>query len=213
MPVGKSKLPVIAAVVTAMMAVAASSASAQTLEITNEDTGLHCPAVSVTGTDVNGGCLGHAASESVEIRKHVFGIESHITTCNLEFHGRVNEDGGGQATEQAFSGASCQRQACKVGAEAQPWPVQGVEVLGTGEILTATFCIEPLGGGSDETCEIDLPLSQAPPDHTVELGAATELSAHGVSGFRCELVGHWVSETGGTHDGDPEGDLVLAHLN
>jgi hypothetical protein len=199
------------AMLACVVGLSAQVASAPSLEITNEDTQQHCTAVTLTGTDVDGGCLGHAASEGVELRKHVFGVESHTTVCQLEFEGRLDEDATGFALEQIFSGANCSRQACAVGGEATPWPVQGAETAGT-EHITANFCIEPLGGGTDETCEIDIPFDQDPSTHTVELGIAGEMAGHGISGFRCEVIGHWVSETGGTHDGDAEGDLVVTHL-
>jgi hypothetical protein len=92
------------AVTIATTALATSTASAATLEIRNEAGNTHCPAVSISGTDVNGGCLIHATSEGeIEIRKHVFGIESHITTCGSEFWGRVDEDAVGYAFEEQLT--------------------------------------------------------------------------------------------------------------
>jgi hypothetical protein len=186
------------------------------LEVTDEATGNHCAGVTVSGTDVNGGCLTHAFSEgSVELRKHVFGVESHITDCNHEFAARVGEGMAGYVLEQILGGASCSRQACKFGAgEGSPWPLTGSEGAGleAAQFITTTLCVESVGGGGGETCEIDVPFDAYANQHRQEYGHATEISAHGVSGFRCELIGHWNSEIGGTHDGQAEQELVVAHL-
>jgi hypothetical protein len=209
----RAKLAWTVAALLSMTALAAPGVSAQTLEIRDEATANHCAAVTVSGTDVDGGCLGHAASESIEIRKHVFGVESHISTCQLEFWGRLNEDGGGYGFEASFTGgAGCIRQACGSNPEGTPWAIQGAEVSGV-ELITANLCIERTSDGlGDESCEIDLPFSQNGSTHQVELGGATEMAGHGIGGFRCEIQGHWVSEAIGTHDGQAAGDLVVTHL-
>jgi hypothetical protein len=209
------KVLLLAVMALAAMAFAASTASAQSLELTDEATGAHCPAVTLNGTDVDGGCLTHATSESaIELRKHVFGIESHITSCNNEFAGRVSEDAQGYIFEQVLSGAGCARQACKPTGEGTPWAASGAENTGTGAqgFLTTDFCVEPVGGGTDETCEIDVPFNAYSNQHRQEYGQAGEMSSHGISGFRCELVGHWNSETGGTHDGQAEQEGIVAHI-
>lgn len=212
------KLLLLAMIALAAMAIGAPTTSGQvaedheTLEITNEETGLHCPAVNPDHT-VDSGCLVHASSEAgVILRKHVFGIESTITTCNVEAWGRVNEDAEGYALHIQLSGAGCQRQPCKPagGGEPNEWPAHGDEAhsvdpprgetgtvpIGTkDEIMTITFCIEPIGGGTDETCEIDAPVAETAISHQYEFGQVAELPGHGVGGFRCELVGHWLTET------------------
>jgi hypothetical protein len=172
------------------------------------------------GTDVDGGCLTHATSEgTIELRKHIFGIESHITGCNNEFAARFLSDGSGWIFEQALSGASCSRQACRVPntsnppiLEGDPWKAHGTESFGSGQgTLTTSFCVEPVGGGTDETCEIDVPFRSYSNEHRQEYGQVGEMSSHGMTGFRCELVGHWNSEVGGTHDGQAEQELVVTH--
>jgi hypothetical protein len=144
----------------------------------------------------------------------VFGIESHITSCNNEFAGRVAGNATGQIFEQVLTGASCSRQACKTGSEGNPWPASGSEnTAGVSPqgFLTTNFCVEPVGGGTDETCEIDVPFNSYSNQHRQEYGQVGEMSSHGISGFRCELVGHWNSETGGTHDGQAEQEGVITH--
>jgi hypothetical protein len=212
----------------AVMALAAAalaltaSAQAQTLELTNEANGTHCPAVTLTGTDVNGGCMVHATGEGsgIFLRKHVFGVETTVGMCNMEFHGRANEDGGGYLFEQVMTtppSGSCNRQPCKDGTEAIPWAVsasEGAAVEGT-EYVSVNFCIEPLGGGADELCEIDLPFNETSAgSHSYEIGHNVELASHGVSGFRCEAVApHWSIEAGGMHDGENEQDIEMIHLS
>jgi hypothetical protein len=214
-------------VVVAALGFVAVPASASTLGVLNEATGTICPAVTLSGTDVNGGCLIHANSEgTVELRKHVFGIESHITACNSEFHGRISSGTaipGSAATgyifEQVLSGAGCSRQACAFVGEAKAWPFTAFEGAGQSgaaalEHMATNLCFEPVGGGTDETCEIDLPFHAHEPGwaHYQEIGYPFELSSHGISGFRCELVGHWLTEVGGTHDGDAEVEIYVLHL-
>jgi hypothetical protein len=220
------------AALTVMAAIASTasatnkSATAPDLEIRDEEVAgqPHCAAVSLTGTDVNGGCLIHADSEAagVELRKHVFGIESHITSCTNEFFGRVDEHGEGYIFEQLLAGAGCVRQPCKDAAgEGIPWKAHGYEGMpeannGTeegSEYLETTFCIEPVGGGTDESCEIEVPFQSYANPHRQEFGHATELAGHGISGFRCELVGHWNTERVGTHDGDPVTEVIVTHVN
>lgn len=205
----------IALLASLLLAWLATPAVAETLELKNESTGNHCSAVSLSGTDVDGGCLTHATSNAgVVLRKHVFGIESNITTCDNEFAGRLSEDAEGYLLEQVLTGAGCSRQACKPSSEATPWAAHGFEGTPQGvtegdEYLTMNFCAEPVGGGTDETCEIDVPFQTYEQQHRQEYGHTSEMGSHGISGFRCELVGHWTSETGGTHDGAAEQQITL----
>jgi hypothetical protein len=227
------KLLLLAIMALTAAAIAAPAALAQsnpenheTLEITNEVTGQHCPAVTKLPHQSTGGCLIHAKSNGpVELRKHVFGIESHITTCENEFWGVVNEDAEGSIIHQVLTGANCQREACREDGEPErtPWPAHGDElhkvspprgetglvtpVAGHTEILTTNFCVVPLNMSGNESCEIDVPFNQTATTHEYEFGdAAVEMASHGVSGFRCELVGHWRTEhVNGTLENIPGG--------
>jgi hypothetical protein len=212
-------------VVAAATAIGASTALAAALEVKNEKAaGVHCPAVTLSGTDVDGGCLIHAKSENfgrgagVEFRKHVFGIESHITRCDFEFWGRVDEDATGYGFEQQLSGANCTRKACDEESESIQWVAVAGEIAPQTETMTMGFCFEnSFNDEGDESCEVDLPFKNNPAtDHRTELGSAlaVEFSGHGVSGFRCELAGHWNSEASGTvsHDGQLPTNLTVNHL-
>jgi hypothetical protein len=200
----------LASIVITVIVAAVAPRAAQAIEVTDEATGNHCSAMTLTGTDVDGGCLFHLASEApIQLRKHVFGIETHVTSCSTEFAGRYDEAGEGYLLEQVLSGSGCQRRPCRPGdIEAAPWPVH----LHAGTPITAevTLCVKPLVGGSDETCEIDIPLHPYSNQHRQEYGSTTEMPSHGTPGFRCELIGHWNSETGGTHDGQPEQELAIS---
>lgn len=220
---GRALLLLLVAVTVASTAMFSTQASA--VISYSEEIGGSCGSfVLLWGTDVDGGCRTHATSEGrVELRKHIFGIESHITSCNSEFSGRFESAGYGYLLEQVFSGAGCNRQACRVFIdddppiwEVSPWNAIGREGVPDGlaegtEFLTTDFCVEPVGGGADETCEIDIPFQSYSNQHRQEYGHVSEMSAHGSPGSRCELVGHWNSETGGTHDGAAEQELVVTH--
>jgi hypothetical protein len=233
------KLVLLAAAAIAAMAVAATSASAQSLTVTDEATGNPCGSVSNTfggtdGTNVSGGCLIHATSEAtverngVELRKHVFGIESHITECNNEFHGRVGTNGTGYIYEQHLTGANCARRACNEATEREgtPWgnydiinapgspsPAQGLESNSTAEgndkEMTIRFCVESNSGTGKEDCTIEVPFEQT--GHTTEFGHEHEIPGTGIAGFRCELIGHWVTEIDGSEDGVAEQEVLVTH--
>jgi hypothetical protein len=205
----------LAGLVIAVAGVIAGPASA--LTITNEATGLACGTATASGTGATGGCLGHMTSESggVVLKKHVFGVESTISTCSMEFHTRTSTNGTGFAIEQVLSGAGCTRQSCKsAGGEAQAWAASGTESASAqegGEFITTNFCVEPVGGGTDETCEIDLAFNETATLHRYEAGHAAEMPGHGISGFKCELGAHWNGESGGTHDGAAEVNAEVGH--
>lgn len=218
------RVTLLLAIASTAIAMTASAASAQTLEVTNEATGTHCPAVTISGTDVDGGCLTHITSEgNVVLRKHVFGIESDIyDNCTQEHSIRINEDGNGYYLEQQLfsggGGGGCSVVACFDGAqgEKRPWPANAFEgtpdgiVEGT-EYITIAPCFEPPNGGAESSCETDIPFQTAENQHRLELGHATETASHGVSGFRCEYVSHWNSEIGSTHDGQAEQEVIVTH--
>lgn len=199
----KGKLLSVVAVASALAF--AAPASAQTLEVTDETTGSHCPAVSLSGHSVSGGCLFHVKSNGTfDLRKHHFGIESSLGQCNEEFSGRINEDGSGYLFDQLVTG--CQWEACYEGSDISdeiPWSVAGSESgLGT-ETMTIVICHQEQG-----QCEVEFPFI-ATGDHQYRLGQVAEIPGHGVAGFRCELVGTWNTETGGAG----EQSIEVTHLN
>jgi hypothetical protein len=75
-----------------------------------------------------------------------------------------------------------------------------------------------INGGPNEYCEIDIGFNEVGAgSHKYEFGHAPnlEMSAHGVSGFRCELKGHWSDQfmCCYTHDGEPPADVEITHVN
>jgi hypothetical protein len=206
------KLMTSLAAASCIVGIAAATAGAQTLEVTEEFSGLHCPSVSLTGSFVFGGCRIHVVSNNTtEFRKHVFGIESHITSCYFEALLRLDEDASGYFANHLLTGPGCARQPCNVGGVATPWPASGTESGASTESITTNFCIEPVGGGTDETCEIDLPVKESFQNHRYTIGALGEMSSHGVSGFRCEVVANnqWSTENvSGNYT-----DVEINHLN
>jgi hypothetical protein len=232
---------IMALTVTAVMAPSAFAQTAEnheTLEVKSETTGNHCPAIQKPSAHVvTGGCLIHATSTGeVELRKHVFGIESHIVSCENEFWGRVNEDAEGYIVHQRLighpAGTTCSRIPCKENAISppSPWPAHGDEDSEGGpfqegeEKLEVIFCVEANAASADETCEIDIPFNTLlGAHHRQEFGhEPQEMPGHGVGGFRCELEGHWITESlptaGGpdteeniTPGGSPETEVEVNH--
>ena len=223
------KLALLAVMAMAAMAFAAPSAFGQGLEITDETQGGHCPEnVAVTGHTVTGGCLVHARSETeFVLRQHIFGIESTAFTCEEEFHARLNHLGEGYIFNQQLTqhpGDVCDREACEEEIdpppfERRPWHAIGRENNNTTDphptwenILRKFFCIEDPTSTthpSGETqCVVDVPFREDPANsHKYEFGETTEMPGIGTAGFRCELIGHWLTEA------VPQGGEVDVEVN
>lgn len=203
-----------------ILAVAApTTASAMTIEARYEDDDTSCSAVSLSGTDVDGGCLLHAVSDGgVIMKQHVFGMEVTVSVCESEFHARIDEDAAGYILEQVLTsppGLTCTLQACKSGGgEQQPWAIDIDDPGDDTELMTANLCVEPSGGGTDQTCEVDLPVVEtAPSSNEFQIGDGGEVAGHGVAGSRCEIEGQWITEMGDTHDAETEEAVVLAPVS
>jgi hypothetical protein len=201
------KLMLLATMAIAAMALAAPSAFGQNdVEVTNEATGAHCGTLATTPCSAHGVSTG-----SVTLTAHVFGAESVQTVCNNEFTLQTDEDGNGRLINQNLSGASCTRQPCRdADNNVLPWNGTGAETAVGVLRLTVNFCVEPIGGGSDTTCELEVPIKHSG-GHAYEFGTKdakgnpVEIACHGTAGFRGEVTGHWVSE--GTTSG-----LEIKHL-
>lgn len=133
----------------------------------------------------------HFVGSSIEIRRHVFGIESSLTECSEEFTLHLNENGGGYIADPQVTG--CAYEACYTGSDMgdiEPWAFWAFESGGSNEAMTIAMCHEELG-----FCEIDIPLSSTAMSHMPKLGRTTEMPGHGVAGgAKCELVGEWLME-------------------
>jgi hypothetical protein len=222
MPVS-SKLALPAIVALAALTSAAPGASAQSLEITKEAAGEHCPRVSASGNEIDGGCAMHAASEGgVTILGNAFGVEMTIATCRSEAHLRVDEDGEGYVVEPRLTGPGCTRKPCPERGRLEPWPISAEKGRPTGDregrgtdndaYLRITICLSPIGQVSrEERCAVDLGFDFTEEGHSYEFGhSSSSFRIPGLAGFRCELQGHWSTEIGGTHDGDGERAVTIA---
>jgi len=199
--------------VAAVAALAAPSAAFAQLEVTDEATGQHCGSVSVSAHAVSGGCKSHFTGE-VEYWMHVFGVETLVTRCQKEITLYWNEErlitGYSVVLFNEPFGDPCTRRSCReAGGGEQPWPGDSSEA-GGGESIRLTSCIEPLGGGTDQVCTVDLPLVDTS-DHSFQIGDGTEVPGVGTAGFRCEEVAELhVEATPNAEAG--ETDFEVTHL-
>jgi hypothetical protein len=134
----------------AVAAATAPMASAQTIEVFDEDTGLHCPGIFVNGHQISGGCsVGVSSDSPVELRRHLFGSESHIADCDWRFVMTLNEDGAFYFTDVQITNCigDADVTACDEG-DAHgngdtPMPGSGSESATVGIVnATSTMCLE-----------------------------------------------------------------------
>lgn len=188
----KQLLLALAATATALAI--APTASAE-LEVTPNP---HCPVVVLDGSAVSGGCLIHVSGPSVVLRKHVFGVESLLTTCDWEYSARIDEAGAGYIFDQVLSGAGCNRKPCEVGGVKSPWTIIGAETGAGAEAMMTSLCVKPTVGGAEESCEINIPFTSTPTEHHefgTKVGGVVQEIGGATGGFFCELIGHWTTET------------------
>jgi hypothetical protein len=179
------KLVLLALAAVVATAFAASTASAQTIEIVRESNNAHCPIVQ---TSDNGGCLIRGVGE-VALVGHIpqFGIEVTASDCNVTFEGRIDEDGEGYIYGATYSGDgahNCTRVPCGL-----PWRIHGEELGGSQERLEVEFCADPdnpaVPDADDNRCLTSIPFSDVG-DHAYrfrfdDLGGVNHLS------IECEL--------------------------
>jgi len=193
------------ALISATMAVAAPQALGQTLEVSDELNPIgHCPDVTVEGHEPSGGCRLHLQSQApVVLRQHVFGVESTISTCDVEAVAHVNENAEMYLTDQVLSGTGCTRDPCdEADHENIVWHGSGQEGPAEGgrtEFVRLTFCVRSKAaeeGTAGTSCQIDVPFREmGTGSHAYEFGIANhELSGIGPAGFRCEMIGSLLTE-------------------
>jgi hypothetical protein len=134
---------------TAAATLGASTATAHSVEVLEEDTGVHCPAVTHWSS---GGCDLWSIGE-LSLAGHAFGIEATVSDCEVDLRGRIDENGEGifySATYTNHPGVlDCTRQPCRL-----PWYIRIDESSSevNPEVLKVEFCVEPIGGGTDQLC-------------------------------------------------------------
>lgn len=175
------KLFLLAAMAIAALAMTASTASAQIVEL-SEEGGDHCPAVVKNVHDVTGGCHIEFESENeVPLVANVPGV-GVVTLSNCEVHieARVGEDGEGWVTQALLTGhpapsVPCTRTPCDEAAPSHvelPWEIH-IEEDGPGlEFADVRFCLRPVAndeGVGNSFCTVHLPISDNG-NHDYEIG-------------------------------------------
>jgi hypothetical protein len=173
------KLFLFALVVVAVMAFAASTVSAQGIQVANEDAvGQPLCGDGVTAE----GCLIHAEGE-ILLGGHAFGIEATVSGCHYELEAHIEGNGGISFESVVLTDHpgvdDCVRQPCQL-----PW-LGNIEEETGNESVHYLFCIEPVGGGSDQVCDVEVPF-ETTGDHQYHL-VFDDLA--GSSTLSCELGG------------------------
>jgi hypothetical protein len=213
------KLFLLVAAAIAAMAFAASAASAQTVEVNQEDGG-HCGPVTVSEHIPTGGCSVRAVSTQPSVLvRHISGVgEVEFSLCDNVFEARVNENGHGYIYNQVLSpeGAPCGREPCDEAETGNhphrnlPWEVQLREPVGgvNEEILRVTFCLAaldtgPVEGQAGTPCTVDITVTHV--EHAMEFSTPHFTPTHD-GGAPCinlggivELEGHWISQPNENH--------------
>lgn len=214
------KLFLLVAAAIAAMAFVASTASAQTVELSQEDGG-HCGPVTVVNHIPTGGCSVRAVSTQPSVLvRHIVGVgEVEFSQCDNVFEARVDENGHGYIYNQVLTpeGPPCGREPCDEPATSpnahrnRPWEVQLREPENgqNQEILRVTFCLAafstPLGdeGQAGTPCTVDITVTHI--EHAMEFSTPHFDEFHN-GGTPClnlggliELEGHWVSAQNENH--------------
>jgi hypothetical protein len=134
-----TRLVLFVTVVLATMATA-SAASAQSVELLEESSGQHCPAVFLFGSDhAYGGCqIELATVNDRTMRIEAFG--SLASDCDFESKAAFDEDGHGYLYEQSLTGPSCTTPPCGT-TYPTPWEVEAGEDVGH-DPLEVRMCVQ-----------------------------------------------------------------------
>jgi hypothetical protein len=213
------KLFLSVAAATTAIAFAASTASAQTVEVNQEDGG-HCGPVTIVDHVPTGGCsIRVVSTQPVLFVRHVSGVgELEFSQCESVFEMRVNENGHGYIYNQELTpeGASCGREPCDEAESGNhphrnlPWEAQLREPLGgeNEEILRMTLCLiafdaGPTEGQAGTPCTLDIAVAHV--EHAMEFSTPYFDPVHN-GGTPCinlggivEIEGHWVSSPNENH--------------
>jgi len=198
----------------AAMAFLASSAFAQSVEVVNEDTGLHCGEVveDDAGHNTSGGCqvrATNAPGTTAVTFAHIAGSgEVATSSCANVFVANINEDGVGYidvdaATITENEGTGCVIEPCdelETGTTPHAdfeWPISGIAEFGVSrEEMVVTFCIRNHAAGVPEgpvtpcTLEVNVTLEDPVP-HQYEFRAVDEPCMENPI---LELSGHWLTD-------------------
>jgi hypothetical protein len=183
----------------ALLGSGAAGASAETVEVLDEASGVHCPSVAV-GADhvITGGCPIHfIADNGQQTFKHqATGGEVVTSSCTSSFTARINEDGLGYIGSITYVGTGCTIAACDEPAPSHrnlEWPIALVETGPSALALLMTLCIRPgpVGEGELNTnCTLLLPVTQT--GHGLEISATEDPCFENEIN---ELTVHWISDS------------------
>lgn len=189
------KIVLLGTAVLAASAFAAPSAQAQSVEITRESDPAHCSQALP--------CQLHLAGE-LEVRTHIFAIETTASDCVIEFTGAVNEDGAGAFTVNVLDHSGLND--CTI-TPCPSWPFQVQEVAGTLQ-LAAESCAQLSSGVGPFRCLVTQTIVPDPSSHSdweLNYGTDTAGVAHVMP--RCEIAGQLHAEAQSAAE-----DLELTHL-
>jgi hypothetical protein len=155
----RSRRAAIAGALTALaLAATASTAAGQTIELVDEETFDHCPAVSESEGIVSGGCEIHLLTDQpLTFYSHPpGGAEFFGAGCQLEVVLRLDEQGVGYVADAAFAPAppaSCNWTPCPTHVPL-PWSTDLQEVGGDAK-LEFDLCVYEFWSGAVLTCPFD----------------------------------------------------------
>jgi hypothetical protein len=156
-----------------------------------------------------GGCRLHMASAglvSLTVHLAAGGVETMVSSCNVEFDVRIDAAAEGWISHHEFTGdAACTRLACgqaNPSSEGRAWTFHMAEVEPPARTEQATilFCHQLLDGQSPTHCEVRIPLTQTSM-HRYRL-TASDASGHGAAFPHCELTGTFDVEAAGALSGE-----------
>ncbi len=179
------KLMLLTSSLIAVMALSASPAFADPVEMLNEDgeEPVHCEAVELDGDDVLGGCDLHGVGE-VDLTAHIFGTEVLIASCENEFDIKVDEDGHGYIYDFETTGTS----PCDTYGQANgdPWEF---ELEGNGDGTYVMNADVAITDGST-SCSGALAVDVTDGETSVTASAVDER----IGATMCEVDGEWEFE-------------------
>lgn len=186
------RLTLMAAMAVAVLALAASSASAVEVgtEVADPSTAVtHCSAVAAaTHGAGSGGCIIHASSVGQVELGTIFG---HIARCDNEFEGRTNEAGTGYIYSRAFTNCDFQVTDCVEAAGEDTWALR----LTSTTNMEAVFCV--VVAGIQTACHISTISVAVEPAHN-----DATFSTNGnkfCEGNITRLSGTWEAEVDAAH--------------
>lgn len=189
----------------------AASAHAGGIEVIDEDSFVHCPAVETNGTHHPvGGCLFAVQNEgatTTAFSLHTSTGETVFSQCTITFDVRISETGSGQAYRPMFAGQSCGYTACDEAEDAEdphaeiPWPFTISEFGPGNPSLNITMCIRvdsvDEGGvifAPNSPCTVSIPVNDDDGPHMYEF-KATAPANRCAQNPTIEVTSHWVVTT------------------